>query len=54
MLLRPDYVYRERKRSVQAVAGASRVLISRECDEMPLPNLRAVGLAIRDLPEAGA
>jgi hypothetical protein len=84
--LGPDYVYRETKRCVQAVAGrakiysgvgidipgngatfssnpegvyeatrkafeagAAGVLISREYDEMRLPNLRAVGRAITDL-----
>jgi hypothetical protein len=30
-------------------AGAGGVLISREYDEMRLPNLRAVGRAIREL-----
>src|SRR5215472_1549193 len=86
--LGPDYVYRETKRCVQAVAGrakiysgvgidipgngatfssnpegvyeatrkafeagAAGVLISREYDEMRLPNLRAVGRAIGDLPK---
>ena len=89
--LGPDYVYRETKRCVQAVAdkakiysgigvdipgnnqtfashpegvyeatrkafeaGAAGVLISREYDEMRMPNLRAVGRAIRDLPKATA
>ena len=88
MGLGPDYVYRETKRCVQAVAGrakiysgvgidipgngatfssnpegvyeatrkvfeagAAGVLISREYDEMRLPNLQAVGRAIRDLPK---
>jgi hypothetical protein len=86
--LGPDYVYRETKRCVEAVAGrakiyagigidipgngatfasnpegvyeatgkafaagASGVLISREYDEMRLPNLRAVGRAIAELPK---
>jgi len=31
-------------------AGAAGVLISREYDEMRLPNLRAVGRAIASLP----
>ncbi len=84
--LGPDYVYRETKRCVDAVAGkakiysgigvdipagnktfssnpdgvyeavrkafeagASGVLISREYDEMRLPNLRAVGRAVQSL-----
>jgi hypothetical protein len=87
--LGPDYVFRETRRCVHAVAGkakiyagigidipgngatfpsnpegvyeatlkafqagAAGVLISREYDEMRLPNLRAVGRAIRDLPKA--
>ncbi|HTS30321.1 MAG TPA: hypothetical protein VMH81_30825 [Bryobacteraceae bacterium] len=85
--LGPDYVFRETRRCVQAVAGrakiyagvgidipgngatfssdpegvyeatrkafeagAAGVLISREYDEMRLPNLRAVGRAIASLP----
>ncbi len=87
--LGPDYVYRETRRCVQAVAGkakiysgvgidipgnnqtfssnpegvyeavrkafeagASGVLVSREYDEMRIPNLRAVGRAVRDSSKA--
>lgn len=45
----PDGVYEAVKKAFEA--GAAGVLISREYDEMRLPNLRAVGKAIRELPK---
>jgi len=48
----PEGVYEATRRAFEA--GASGVLISREYDEMRLPNLRAVGRAVRELPKAGA
>ena len=43
----PEGVYEATRKAFEA--GAAGVLISREYDEMRLPNLRAVGRAIRDL-----
>lgn len=46
----PEVVYEATRKAFEA--GAAGVLISREYDEMRLPNLRAVGRAIRELPAA--
>ena len=42
----PEGVYEAVRKAFEA--GASGVLISREYDEMRLPNLRAVGPALRE------
>jgi hypothetical protein len=47
----PEGVYEAVRKAFEA--GASGVLISREYDEMRIPNLKAVGKAVRDLPKAG-
>ena len=45
----PEGVYEATKKAFEA--GAAGVLVSREYDEMRIPNLRGVGRAIRDLPK---
>jgi len=45
----PEGVYQATKRAFEA--GAAGVLISREYDEMRIPNLRGVGRAVRELPK---
>jgi hypothetical protein len=45
----PESVYEATRRSL--AAGASGVVISREYEEMQLPNLRAVGRAVRELAQ---
>jgi hypothetical protein len=47
----PEGVYQAVRRAFEAGAGG--VLISREYDEMRLPNLRAVGRAMADIAKAG-
>jgi hypothetical protein len=47
----PDGVYQATRRAFEA--GAAGVLISREYDEMRLPNLRAVGRAIGEMRRSG-
>jgi hypothetical protein len=47
----PEGVYEATRKAFEA--GAAGVLISREYDEMRLPNLRAVGRAMSDLAKAG-
>ena len=47
----PEGIYEATRKAFEA--GAAGVLISREYDEMRLPNLRAVGRAIRDVNAAG-
>jgi hypothetical protein len=45
----PEGVYQATRKAFEA--GAAGVLISREYDEMRMPNLRAVGRAVKDLPK---
>ena len=47
----PEGVYQATRKAFEA--GAAGVLISREYDEMRLPNLRAVGRAMREMRSAG-
>ncbi|HWB83034.1 MAG TPA: hypothetical protein VG675_02760 [Bryobacteraceae bacterium] len=48
----PEVVYETTRKAFEA--GAAGVLVSREYDEMRLPNLRAVGRAVKDLPPTTA
>ena len=47
----PEGVYQAARKAFEA--GAAGVLVSREYDEMRLPNLRAVGRAMREMRSAG-
>jgi hypothetical protein len=47
----PEGVYQATRKAFEA--GAEGVLISREYDEMRLPNLQAVGRAMREVRNAG-
>ena len=47
----PEGVYQATRKAFEA--GAAGVLVSREYDEMRLPNLRAVGRAMREMQKSG-